>query len=168
MLATEPGRDDVIKVLDFGISKAEGIVRRTHEPMILGTPQFMAPEQAEGRNDDVDHRTDQFALAAIAYTLLAGVEPFAGDSALSVLYQVVHAEAQPLAARVSWPCVEVAAVIARAMSKDMDDRFASVLEFSGSLQRALAQDLEIGPAHRPLRAGVPLPLVRRKPVAMAV
>jgi serine/threonine protein kinase len=141
MLISELGQDDFIKVVDFGISKAVGNSRLTSESTILGTPQFMAPEQAQGRHDEVDHRTDQFALAAMTYTLLSGVEPFRGQSPVTVLYQVVHEEAAPVAKRVDWPCSAVDAVLRKAMSKDIGDRYSSILEFSSALEAALQEDL---------------------------
>ena len=167
MLISEPGRDDIVKVVDFGISKTEGTSRITAEATILGTPQFMSPEQAQGRNEDVDHRTDQFALAAIAYTLLAGVEPFKGISAASVLYQVVHEPARPLAPRVDWACDQVDRVIRKGMSKESTLRYDSILEFSAALAQALVHDLRTASKPAP-PVPAPIPLLRRKPVvAMA-
>ena len=63
---------------------------------LLGTPSYMAPEQARGQADAIDGRTDQFALAAIAYRMLTGQEPFQGDDTAAVLYQVVHEDPPPL------------------------------------------------------------------------
>ncbi len=143
MLISELGQDDFIKVVDFGISKAIGNHRITAETTILGTPQFMAPEQAQGRHDEVDHRTDQFALAAMTYTLLSGVEPFRGQSPVTVLYQVVHEPAEPVARRVDWPCSQVDEVLQKAMSKNVADRYSSILEFSSALEAALAEDLRL-------------------------
>jgi serine/threonine-protein kinase len=134
------GQEDFIKVVDFGISKARRM-RITAEAAILGTPQFMAPEQAQGRREEIDHRTDQFALAAMAYMLLTGREPFHGDTAVTVLYQVVHQEAEPISRYVDWPCAHVDKVLRRGMAKDRLVRYPSVLEFSRALDDAIAQDL---------------------------
>jgi serine/threonine protein kinase len=156
MLISELGQDDFIKVVDFGISKAVGTNRLTSESTILGTPQFMAPEQAQGRHEEVDHRTDQFALAAMTYTLLAGVEPFRGQSPVTVLYQVVHEQAEPIGKRVAWPCSALDAVLRKAMSKEIGDRYSSILEFSAALEEALRQDLQ--PEAAPLQpAPAPAP-----------
>ena len=141
MLMSPDGQEDFIKVVDFGISKAVGAHRITAETTILGTPQFMAPEQAQGRHDEVDHRTDQFALAAMTYTLLAGCEPFRGTDPVAVLYQVVHEEPEPVANRVDWPCCRVDTVLRKAMSKNIADRYLSTLEFSTALLAAIEQDL---------------------------
>jgi serine/threonine protein kinase len=134
------GQEDFIKVVDFGISKARR-TRITAEAAILGTPQFMAPEQAQGRRDEIDHRTDQFALAAMAYMLLTGREPFRGDTAITILYQVVHQDPDPISRYVDWPSTHVNEVLRRGMAKDRAVRFPSVLEFSRALEQAVADDL---------------------------
>jgi serine/threonine protein kinase len=134
------GQEDFIKVVDFGISKARRNTRITAETAILGTPQFMAPEQAQGRREEIDHRTDQFALAAMAYLLLTGREPFRGDTAVTILYQVVHQDPDPLAKHVDWPCAHVEAVLRRGLAKERSQRFPSVLEFARALEQAIVED----------------------------
>jgi serine/threonine protein kinase len=141
MLTCPEGQDDFIKVVDFGISKAAGSSRITSEKTLLGTPQFMAPEQAQGRHDEVGPRTDQFALAAMAYTLFAGCEPFLGDNPVSVLYQVVHEEAKPVASLVDWPCQQVDEVLRKAMSKNIADRYSTIMDFANALVAAVTHDL---------------------------
>jgi serine/threonine protein kinase len=142
MLLSELGQEDFVKVVDFGISKAHGGHRITSESTILGTPQYMAPEQAQGRHDEVDPRTDQFALASMAYTLLTGAEPFHGENPVTVLYQVVHEPAAPVANQVPWRCAMVDAVLAKAMSKQITDRFGCIIEFAAALEEAIEADLE--------------------------
>jgi serine/threonine protein kinase len=141
MLLPLEGQEDFVKVVDFGISKAQWSERITADCAVLGTPQFMAPEQAQGMREEVDARTDQFALAAMTYTLLTGREPFHGDSGVAVLYQVVHQDAEPLSRHVDWPCAYVDAVLRRAMAKDREARFASVLDFARALEEAIDVDL---------------------------
>jgi len=132
------GRDaDFVKVLDFGISKAFGsspTLSRAAE--VMGTPQFMSPEQALGRVDQIDARTDQFALAAIAYAMLTGHEPFVGDNPASVLYQVVHEQPRPVSDFVPWPAAEIQSVLDRALAKRPEDRFDGILKFAWALRVA--------------------------------
>jgi eukaryotic-like serine/threonine-protein kinase len=137
MLTAYDGQEDFVKVIDFGVSHQRASRRITAEAFILGTPQFMAPEQALGRRDEIDHRADQFALACIAYTMLTGHEPFDGDSMLGVLYKVVHESPAPLSAQVDWPCEQVEAVLARGMAKDRDDRYPRIRDFARALESAL-------------------------------
>jgi serine/threonine-protein kinase len=137
ILLSVGGRDDFVKLVDFGISQASWRTRLTGEPIVAGTPQYMAPEQANGLRDEIDHRADQFSLAAIAYRLLTGREPFEGDEALAVLYQVVHAEPQAPSVLAPWLATDVDAVIARGMSKRPADRYPSIEAFARALRDAM-------------------------------
>ena len=132
------------KVVDFGVSKARGVPRITVEPALIGTPEFMAPEQAQGQNDRIDHRTDQFALGILAYFMFTGREPFRGASPVAVLYQVVHEEAPAMRGFVSWPCRHVDAVVRRAMAKNPERRFPTIQDFGQALEDAVMQDLGQG------------------------
>jgi tRNA A-37 threonylcarbamoyl transferase component Bud32 len=140
---------DVVKVLDFGISKIRAATTElTTETAVLGTPQYMAPEQALGHLDRIDHRTDQFSLAAIAFELLSGAPPFVGETVQAVLYQVVH-ETPPLTfARAAAPRTQqrIAAVLARALSKNLEDRFPDVLRFAEALTAAHVSPVRPRPA----------------------
>src|SRR5579872_4204423 len=85
----------LIRVLDFGISKVRDSGRLTQTSTIMGTPFYMSPEQAMGRSREIDARSDQFAFAAIAYELLTGRMAFAaddpdGEEMVAVLFRVVH------------------------------------------------------------------------------
>jgi serine/threonine protein kinase len=163
MLVPIEGQDVCVKIVDFGVSKTRGAQRITLQPSaVIGTPEYMSPEQAEGRNDEVDHRTDQFALAVLAYTLLAGREPFRGQTPVAVLYQVVHADAAPLRRFVAWPCARIQAVLTKAMAKDRDDRYATIVEFAQAFEDAVATDLASDPdgeVTRPLPTKVVSPVV---------
>jgi serine/threonine protein kinase len=137
VLLSADGMQDFVKVLDFGISQASWRPRLTDGAQVAGTPQYMAPEQACGQREAIDPRTDQFSLAAIAYTLLTGQEPFVAEDPIAVLYQVVHADPVPPAALVPRLGAAVDAVILRGLSKASADRFPNVLEFAGALRRAI-------------------------------
>jgi eukaryotic-like serine/threonine-protein kinase len=130
------GQGTVVKLLDFGISKrAGGAKGLTGEFDILGTPDYMAPEQALGKTAQVDHRGDQYALAVITYEMLAGRTPFEGDDVMEVLRQVISSE-PPLIEQVAPHVpVEVGEVLRRAMSKDPDQRFSSITDFADALLR---------------------------------
>ncbi len=141
LLARKPGDDEPerTKVLDFGISKIRSASRGlTETSVVLGTPQYMSPEQAEGKTSDVDVATDQFALAAIAYEMLTGLPAFTGDTLASVVYKVVHQDPEPIAARRPDVPRQLQKVIAKGLSKRKQDRYASVAELAAHL-RAAAQ-----------------------------
>jgi tRNA A-37 threonylcarbamoyl transferase component Bud32 len=138
LVRIEGRKNGLIKVMDFGISKVrEATSRLTREHVVMGTPQYMAPEQAMGLVTEIDGRTDQFALAAIAYEMLAGHAAFRGDNLQSILFQVVQMDPPPLEAVVAGLDPEIGAVIARGLAKKREDRFPSVLELAAALARAV-------------------------------
>jgi serine/threonine-protein kinase len=137
MLLSGDGVKDFVKVLDFGISQASWRPRLTNGAEVAGTPQYMAPEQARGLREEIDSRSDQFSLAAIAYVLLTGTEPFRAEDPIAVLYQVVHADPPPPSALVPRLGPAVDAVIMKGLAKQSADRFSSVLEFAAALRRAI-------------------------------
>jgi serine/threonine-protein kinase len=123
-----------VKVLDFGISKIRGSQTvKTQDQVLIGTPQYMAPEQASGQNAAVDARTDLFALGAIVYEMLAGRPAFSGDSVVAVIMNVVTGTPAPLASLAPAVPPEVTAAIDRALAKKPEARFADVAAFIEAL-----------------------------------
>jgi serine/threonine-protein kinase len=121
---------EIAKVLDFGISKIRGSQTvKTQESALLGTPQYMAPEQATGQHASVDERTDVFALGAIVYEMLSGRPAFAGASIPEVVFKVVYEQPAPLAEQVPSVPPAVEAAVAQAMAKPSDQRFPTVSSF---------------------------------------
>ncbi|WP_428264333.1 protein kinase domain-containing protein [Haliangium sp.] len=138
---------ELVKVLDFGISKIHGSTTvKTQTHAILGTPQYMSPEQARGAHDEVDGRTDQFALGTIVYEMLTGRAAFAGDSIPAVMFKVVYEEPPPLAQLMPMVPMAVVNAIQRAMAKDRDQRFGSVSAFIEALTGDPLITLRGGPA----------------------
>lgn len=131
-----------VKVLDFGISKIAGSqTLQTMDKVLIGTPQYMAPEQATGKNSQIDARTDIFAVGAIVYEMLSGRAPFAGESLAEILYKVVHAQPEPLSALVPGLPERVVKCVERAMAKAPADRFADVRELVEELTNEKLQTL---------------------------
>jgi serine/threonine-protein kinase len=121
----------IVKILDFGISKIRGSqTLKTHDNTLLGTPQYMAPEQATGDHDRVDGRTDEFAFGAMVYEMLSGVPAFGGQNIPEVVYKVVHGEPRPIGELVPGVGEAQASAVHRALSKNRDDRFADVTAFA--------------------------------------
>jgi serine/threonine protein kinase len=153
---------ETAKILDFGISKIRGAATAlTHEVALLGTPDFMAPEQAIGKTRDVDVHTDVYALGALTYCMLTGRPPFVASSVPALLRRVCDDE--PIAASTLRPELpaRVDAVLGRAMAKRPSERYADVRAFARDLSDAL------GIAHgMPEPAAVePAPSVPRTNVA---
>ena len=136
------GQGTVVKLLDFGISKRPGAGKGlTGEYDVLGTPDYMAPEQALGKTAQVDHRGDQYALAVIAYEMLAGRTPFGGDDVMEVLRQVISAEPPALEQLAPHVPPEIGEVLRRALAKEPAQRFASITDFANGLLRAFGASL---------------------------
>jgi len=129
-----------VKLLDFGISKkveAEARDRKlTGEFDILGTPEYMSPEQALGQTSSVSARADQYALAVILYEMLTGRVPFTSDDVMDLLQRVIRdVPVAPSAFRGEIP-KELDDVILRALSKNPTARWANMMEFSEMLEAA--------------------------------
>lgn len=125
------------KLIDFGVSKDLKTAPGDDEGRILiGSPGYMAPEQADGTNDLVDAGTDQWALALLAYEMLTGEQPFAGQDLPHTLRRVKSHEPLPASFLVPGLDAEMDGVITRGMSKDRARRYANVLEFARALTTA--------------------------------
>jgi eukaryotic-like serine/threonine-protein kinase len=123
-----------VKVLDFGISKIRGSQTvATQDAVLMGTPQYMAPEQALGKNTSIDARTDVFALGAIVYEMLGGAPAFGGSSLAEVVYKVVHGQPQPLAQLRTGLPLNVLSAVDRALQKDPTHRPNDVSAFISEL-----------------------------------
>jgi serine/threonine protein kinase len=141
---------DFIKILDFGIARLanpqDSIVTQTG--VVMGTPDFMAPEQAMGKH--VDHRADIYSLGASAYALLTGRPPFEGANEYDVIYKQLNddptppSEVAPVAAGVpKW----LDRLILKTLRKVPDDRYGTMKELGDALREALM--LATNPGFRP-------------------
>jgi serine/threonine-protein kinase len=132
-LARRPGRDPMVKVLDFGISKTkDAAAGLTQTASVMGSPYYMAPEQMMS-SKDVDARADIWALGIILYELLTGKAPFQGDTMAAVVFQVTQRDAAPL--REVRPDVPegLAAVVSRCLLRDPTQRYENVARFAAAL-----------------------------------
>ena len=135
-------QDDRVVLTDFGISKAGESTHLTQTGMIVGTPHYMAPEQALG--GEVDGRADQYALGVVAYQMLTRQCPFEGDSAHTIIYKHIHESPRPVAVLRPELPPHVADAVATALAKHPAQRFATMEDFA----RALGGDTTVITAAR--------------------
>jgi serine/threonine-protein kinase len=145
LMATEIGGElvDQVKVLDFGISKIRGSQTvQTQDSVLLGTPQYMAPEQALGKNAEIDARTDIFALGAIVYEMVSGRPAFMGNTLAEVVFKVVYDKHPALAEVAPEVPRNVADAVEQALAKDPAQRFSDVGAFINALTGRPLQTLD--------------------------
>ena len=131
--------DGVPKITDFGLAKLlDGAVGQTQSGGVLGTPPYMAPEQAAGKGKQVGPHTDVYALGAILYEALTGRAPFQADTPLETLQQVVAEEpALPSRLRPKLP-PDLETICLKCLQKEPARRYASAAALADDLQRFLA------------------------------
>ncbi len=131
-----------VKVMDFGIAKLETAANLTSTGLIMGTPNYMSPEQARGQK--VDGRSDLFSLGCVLYECLTGTRPFQAGSVSGILVKILTEEPPPVDFAAAGLPPGVGAVLNRAMAKDSSARYASGSEMIVAL-RAHAP-AAVGPA----------------------
>ena len=155
-LSKRAGRDDFVKVLDFGVSKLIDAATLTQEKAMVGTPLYMSPEQAVG-TQELTAESDVFSLGAIAYEMLTGRRAFAASSIPSILFQIVHGPTPKVSGKVVGIGPEVDEVFARVLAKRKQERFARSSEFSLALAQAFARPVERSWDSSPSLLPTPLP-----------
>jgi len=139
-LVPRGGQAPLVKVLDFGVAKVVGLTgeeQLTRSGTVLGTPEFMAPEQAVGTS--VDHRSDLYSVGCVAYAMLCGRPPFVDNWPLRVIMkQAFEAPVPPSRVRPDMPAAAaVDRFLGRALEKKPAERYQSASEMRAAL-RALA------------------------------
>jgi eukaryotic-like serine/threonine-protein kinase len=138
-------RTGAVKVMDFGIARAvhDGQAAVTQTAAVIGTAQYLSPEQARG--EAVDARSDVYAAGCVLFELLTGEPPFTGDSPVAVAYQHVREDPKPPSAlnpRVN-PALD--AIVLKAMSKGAPNRYQSAAEMRTDLVRVLSGQRPLAP-----------------------
>ena len=141
----------LVKILDFGIAKLSVVNTRPHPDeeaataiqstspgMVIGTANYMSPEQATGR--EVDARSDIFSFGVVLYEMLAGRSPFAGDNAVEMISAILKDEPEPLPAGVP---AGLQRIVAKCLAKDRAERYQTIRDVGNDLKEA-KQDVELG------------------------
>ena len=144
--------DGYVKVLDFGLSKLSEQLRTkvdseasalasflTHPGMVMGTVQYMSPEQARGL--DVDARSDIFSLGVMFYEMIAGRAPFVGATTSDVIDSILDKEPHPLSGYSEEVSTELERVVSKALRKGVNERYQTAKDLIADL-RSLKQELE--------------------------
>ena len=145
-----------LKLLDFGVSRLNA-GPSPGSNLATTAARYLAPEQARGHAAEVDARTDQYALAALAYRMLSGTDAFGGNDVISVLYRVLN-EAPRSADRAGPGRHDVDSIIRKAMSRDKRLRFDSVFVFAKALEDAASGNSRV--VSRPVPVATPAPAPR--------
>src|SRR5262245_2718821 len=151
--------DGYVKVLDFGLATTAAastpdadtqtmLAVITTAGVVVGTMGYLSPEQARGQ--PIDARTDIFSLGVVFYEMLTGTQPFAGTTPSDTIAAVLRGEPPPLGNAIDDPPEGLERIVARALAKDRDARYATMVEFARDLQ-LLAGDLALG-AHQHRRS----------------
>lgn len=147
--------DGQVKITDFGIARMRTNEVKTMTGMILGSPKYMSPEQVAGKR--ADQRSDIFSLGVVVYEMLTGTSPFVADNIHGVMYQTLNFN--PPAPRVLNPDLPevVNFIVAKALAKNLDDRYRTARDLAGDLRRARAEFLG---------GGIDTPLIATRPGEM--
>ncbi len=127
-------KSNQIKIIDFGLARSEHLDGMTATGLIMGTPEYMAPEQVAGKS--VDERSDIYSFGIILYELLTGTVPFTGESAIAIGFKQIKDDPAPPRTINSGISEEVERVIMKALQKNPPDRYRSCAELRQDLERA--------------------------------
>src|SRR5581483_4951869 len=154
-ITVDDAGEEHVKLLDFGVSKIRHAkTRLTADDRLVGTPAYMAPEQADGRVDDIGPQTDVWAMGAILFEMATGRDAFTGPSTPSLLYQICHGEPASLReARPDAPRAFVE-VVGAALSRDPKRRIVDIDVLRARLRLAL---VEVGVAPPTVSRSLPIP-----------
>ena len=163
LMLTDSG---IVKVMDFGIARVSGTERMTSDGFMVGTPAYMAPEQVRG--EDVDGRTDLYAVGVVFYRLLTGKLPFKAETAVAMIHSQLNDQPTPArqlrADLPEW----LDATLMRALAKRPADRFQTADEFRAALHPVapLSDDVTMATPSAPMARGIgatPPPAVAATP-----
>ncbi len=135
------GEQQGVKIADFGLARITSAQTRLTRPdSLLGTPEYMSPEQARG-DEDIDHRTDLYSAGVVLYEMLTGRTPFRAETPSAILHKILHDEPPEPSTINSNVDPTLTTIALRLMAKSPDDRFATA-----------AEALEVVEANEPVRA----------------
>ena len=161
VMFTPPG---TVKVMDFGIARAvaDTSATMTQTAAVIGTAQYLSPEQARG--EKVDNRSDLYAVGYLLYELLVSEPPFKGDSPVSVAYQHVREQPVPPSQRDPEITADMDAIVLKALAKDPRDRYQDAAEFREDIMRVLNHVKPAAAAVPPPSTDAPTQVIASDPI----
>ena len=162
-----------VKIMDFGIAHMHEPMVKTQTGVLLGSPQYMSPEQIVGQA--VDYRTDIFSLALVLYEMLTGAKAFEGEDIPELMFKVANLPATPPSHIAPGVPAVVDFIIARALKKRAEERYASAADMARDLRSAMAdvgaaeaqaQERQHAPTVPEGVSGGPAPLAREEPLEL--
>src|SRR5688572_6892289 len=127
--------DGTVKIMDFGVARFT-MSSATNTGMVMGTPDYMSPEQVSGAR--VDGRTDIWSAGCVLHELITGHRPFAADSLMTIFYRITHDTPTPeLPAAKLYDPLRV--VVRRALTREADERYPTATEFAADLRKILKE-----------------------------
>lgn len=129
IMVTDAG---LVKILDFGLAKAQNMPDLTQEQTVIGTAAYMSPEQIQGAA--LDSRTDLFSLGAVMYEMIVGERPFVGEYAASLTYTIVHEDPRPIRLFRSDIPDRLESIVFKALAKQKENRYQTASEIAQDLK----------------------------------
>jgi len=133
----EQEKDHLVKITDFGLARDINNISSTQWGLIVGTPMYMAPEQAEG--DQIDQRSDLFSLGSVLYFMITGRTPFEGTSAMTILNQVTREIPAPIQSIVPSVPDSICRIVNTLHSKNPENRYRTAREVADLLKQHLSE-----------------------------